>query len=69
MTIIPGKNLTPNLMIMTRTSFRKAQRARVRAGQRIIARALNLPKGLFQFAARHDVMPEQIRNERLKYPF
>lgn len=53
---------------MDRTKFRAAQRMRVRHYQKEIARRLGLPKGLYQFAARHSVMPEQIRNERLKYP-
>jgi hypothetical protein len=53
---------------MTRTEYRKAQRTRIAAEQSAIARELGLPKGLIQFAKRHGVLPEQIRNERLKYP-
>jgi hypothetical protein len=54
---------------MTRTEYRKAQRTRIAAEQSVIAKKLGLPKGLFQFAKRHGVLPEQIRNERLKYPY
>lgn len=53
---------------MNRQKFREFQRARVKAAQRLITEAMGLPKGFMQFAARHGVAPEQIRNERLKYP-
>lgn len=52
---------------MNRQQFRKAQRTRVRAEQKAIAQAMGLPKAFIQYAARHGVMPEDIRNERLKY--
>ena len=54
---------------MDRQQFRAAQRKRVRHQQKLIAKELGLPKGLFQFASRHGVVPEQIRNERLKFPW
>lgn len=53
---------------MNRQEFRKAQRERVRAAQKIIAQAMGLPKAFIQYAARHGVMPEDIRNTRLKFP-
>ena len=53
---------------MNRQQYRAAQRARVRGQQRLIQKELGLPKALFQFASRHGVAPEQIRNERLKFP-
>ena len=53
---------------MNRTQFRAAQRARINAAQTAIARELGLPKAFFQFAKRHGVMPETVRNERLKFP-
>lgn len=52
---------------MDRRELRALQRGRVNARQKQIAQDLGLPKGFIQFAARHGVMPEQIRNERLKY--
>lgn len=52
---------------MNRQQFRKLQRTRVRAAQTLISQQMGLPKGFMQFAARHGVMPEAIRNERLKY--
>lgn len=39
-----------------------------RERQKKIAQEMGLPKGLIQFAARHGKLPEDIRNERLKYP-
>ena len=52
-----------------RTKLRKLMRERVNYYQHRIADQLGLPKGLMQFAKRHGVLPEAIRNERLKYPF
>lgn len=52
---------------MNRQQFRKAQRARTRKTQRDIAKKLGLPKGFLQFASRHGALPEDVRNERLKY--
>ena len=52
---------------MNRIQFRAAQRARINASQKAIAKALGLPKAFIQFAKRHGVSPVDIRNERLKY--
>ncbi len=52
---------------MNRQQFRAAQRKRVNAAQKAIAKQMGLPKGFVQFAKRHGVVAEQIRGERLKY--
>ena len=53
---------------MNRQQFRKLQRTRAQKEQKAIFKGLGLPKCIRQFASNHGVMPEEIRNERLKYP-